>query len=234
MLLETSILISAGTGPGSFLSGTETLLSEEPALQADGWDVLTRTTAIAQHSLTAEALAALHPIGERLGTRTWWLTAATPTHAAPGVWVIELTYKGWAAKKPVKSYPQSSFTTVTTTVDVPERAAVPAYPGFSGFVDGSPNIHISTPPHDGSPAIPAHTRNVSFPVPTASIGYTFFVEDAATLNNMGQIISTGLYPTGVTLPARFSARPAIAQDILPGTSAAMVTITFSLTESDFS
>lgn len=233
MLVETSILIGAGNEPGSFLAGAETLLSEEPALQADGWDVLTRTTAIAQPSLTAEALAALHPIGQRLGSRTWWLTAATPTHAAPGVWVIELSYKGWAAKKPVKSSPQSSFTTVSSTVDVPERPAVPAYPGFSGYVDGDPNTHVSTPPYEGSPAIPAHTRNVSFPVPTASIGYTFFIEDAATLNNMGKIISTGLYPTGVTLPAGFSTRPAITQDILPGSSAAMVTITFSSTESNF-
>lgn len=97
-----SLIIGGSTAPGGFLAGSPSLVSEVPSITPEGWDTLTQIYALRIASLTAEAAAALFPIGQKLGARNWWIQGCKPASIAPGVWQLEIDLKGWAYSKPFK------------------------------------------------------------------------------------------------------------------------------------
>lgn len=121
---HTTILIGGSIAEGSFLAGAATLLTEDATISQDGWDSLAATYAIRRATLTAEELAALYPIGAKLGARNWWVAGARPACIAEGVWTAEVTYKGWASTKPCKiqwgtAVEQQSASNVSAPVPAP-------------------------------------------------------------------------------------------------------------------
>ena len=204
-----SLLIASAIGSGTFLGGSETLLREEPAIASDSWDTLTLFSAIRRATLSAEDLAALHPMGQRLGQRTWWLTAAKPTHHSPGVWLIELNYKGWATVKPPKCSSSDTLSQRSETVDV---AAVPPVPD-SYFTDQN-GQNVLVP---GTPGAPAYSYIRYIYERSQSYTGIVFTEDAAA------VVEEDIPPPGSRLAW---GEPSFQRDILPGTTAGMVTIVY--------
>lgn len=94
--------------PGSIiisteLSGSWVAYDEKPNVTSGGWDSLKRTYyRTSSTPLEVEDIMAEFPTGEKLGTRTFWLTDVEgPTCVVAGLYKIEANYKGFAAPKPV-------------------------------------------------------------------------------------------------------------------------------------
>ena len=98
---HTAMIIGGPATTTDFLGGFPTLISEDPTITNNGWDTLIRTFALRRPTLTPEDLAALYPIGNQIGTRTWWITGSKPQQFAPGVWLAIVDCKGWASAKPL-------------------------------------------------------------------------------------------------------------------------------------
>lgn len=90
-------------GLPELLSSTALIpLEETPVQNEEGWDTLTINYVTKRPSLSIEELAALFPLGTRLGSRNWWVIGSKPSCVAQGIWKAEVTFQGWAAAKPVK------------------------------------------------------------------------------------------------------------------------------------
>lgn len=87
-------------GKGSLMTGTLTKVLEEPEITNEGWDTLTVTYYQRLATCTPEELAALFPVGGRLGTRKWWIVAVKSTEVAPQFWKFVVNFKGWGSTKP--------------------------------------------------------------------------------------------------------------------------------------
>jgi hypothetical protein len=96
---HTTILI----GVGDWLDGEETPAIDEVLNPSEeGWDTLVVSYIHRVPELTPEDCATTYPQGAQLGTRKFWITSAKPVRRAPGVWIAEVSFKGWAGEKPVK------------------------------------------------------------------------------------------------------------------------------------
>ncbi|MEI6606026.1 MAG: hypothetical protein WCP35_11995 [Verrucomicrobiota bacterium] len=222
---HTTVLIGGSAESGSFLAGTPTLLTEQPTLTQDGWDSLTATFALRCASLTAEALAAIWPIGTQYGERNWWVTGSRPTCIAPGVWTAAVDYKGFAAAKPTSITWGSSADIYKSTnpgppvgmTDPDKLAAWASYMSVE-TTEANPTFthkyittNVSATPEEGGP-------------PTSSLGASLI---AAAMNQptVGDSRWANLtkyvyhFPNGWVLMS-------VTADILPGTSVALVTETY--------
>jgi hypothetical protein len=193
-----------------FLTGTPVVLNEVPTINNDGWDLLVRTEVRRRATFTPEEVAAAYPVGGRLGTRNWWLTAAKPTKIAPGVWKVESSFKGWAATKP-------AVIRVGANADQQSGENIRA-PDHVGDTVGSVYAKVET--HENMPTIA-----VSYLVETIGTGRTAEVGTAQTLPvtiavpaTVWTFLTEFVYhwPNGWVLMSS-------EQDRLPGTTAALVT-----------
>lgn len=96
--------------PGAILIGGDALADAEVGVLVDellspseeGWDELTEYYFHRVPKFTTGELATLYPRGAQRGTETFWITNARPVRQGPGLWIVEVTYKGWDAAKPIK------------------------------------------------------------------------------------------------------------------------------------
>ncbi len=204
---NTSYLI----GTSSLLSGALVKVNEEPALTSEGWDTLEVTYIKRVATCTPEDLAALFPIGARLGGRTWWIVDPKIQRAAPGFYVFTVTYKGWAANKPAK-------VSVGAAADQTGGENIRA-PRYEGDTVGATYAKLQT--HEN--------------MPTITVAY--LVDNVAAQTQTGQVGKGQTPPVTIPVPATVWAMlteyvyhwpngwvlMASEQDRLPGTTAAMVT-----------
>ena len=207
---HASILI----GPSSVLGGALVKLTEEPSLSNEGWDTLTVTYAQRVAFCTAEALAALFPVGARLGTRTWWIAAAQISSAYAGLQIYTVTFRGWAGAKPAKI-------TVGSAADQSggENVRAPQYEG-----DAVGAIYAKVQTHENMPTVTVAylSENVATSAQTAQVGKKqtppTFIQVPETVWAM-LTVYVYHWPSGWVLMGS-------EQDRLPGTVAALVTDTY--------
>lgn len=93
-----SIIIAASSITG--MDGE--YLDEEFSPSEDGWDTLTETYIHVVPFLSAEDCETYYPRGTQHSSRTFWIVQSKPMRRASGLWLVEVTYKGWASLKPAK------------------------------------------------------------------------------------------------------------------------------------
>jgi len=203
----TSIIIEAEEfGP------VPTYTHEEVSPSAAGWDTLQRYYLARRASLTPEECALLFPIGARLGTRFWWIDKAVPKQIAPGFWAVEVTFRGWAATKPIA---------VVVGANAEQQSGENMrFPAFPGDEDGEVFSKVQT--HENAPTI-----RVSYlveDIDAEGVAMTEFVgtavEPPVTItvpDSVWVYLNSYVYhwPNGWCLMES-------AQDRLPGTTAALV------------
>lgn len=202
----TSILLGSAV-----LGGGLVKVDEEPSLTNEGWDTLVVTYAQRVATCSAEALAALFPVGARLGSRDWWITEAKSAAASAGFYLYTVTFKGWAANKPAKI-------TVGASADQSGGENIRA-PRFVGDTVGAVYAKLQT--HEN--------------MPTITVGY--LVENVVAETQTGQVGKAKTPPVSIPVPATVWTMlteyvyhwpngwvlMGSEQDRLPGTAAAYVT-----------
>ena len=205
---QTSILIGSGT----LLTGSLTKVQEEPEITNEGWDTLTVTYYQRRASCTAEEVAALFPLGGRLGGRNWWIAGVKPTEVAPQFWKFLVSYKGWGTAKPAVIRVGSSANQQSAS-----NILAPRYVGDTvGAVYAKLETHEATP--------------------TVAVTYLVanIISDSLT-DKVGTALTPGV--SGIDVPATVWGMlteyvwhwpqgwvlMGSDQDRLPGTSAALVT-----------
>lgn len=98
---HTSIIIGIHPGLAGAI-GPTSAADEIFTPGEEGWDTLVIPYIYRAADLTPEDCAVEYPQGAQLGTRKFWIVNAVPRRATAGLWIVEVTYKGWAAEKPVK------------------------------------------------------------------------------------------------------------------------------------
>ena len=206
-----ALIIGGSNAAGGFLGGSPVLLTEEVSASAEGWDSLTQNHAIRAATLSAEALAALYPIGTQLAGRNWWLTGCRPTPVAPGVFTFELAFKGWAATKPVKlTWGTQAEQQTAENVGVPN--------GLGGTA-----VYAKVATHESAPTFTASylsaTATAAGAMPSMMVGRPHTRAGAPPVPDTvwGSLAKFVFHwPNGWTLMD-------LGVDILPGTTAGLVT-----------